>query len=286
MLITFYFNVFFINTRLTYAIELNCRLFDNWGSIMPSQTHYEQLANNPWFAALPPVDIEKLVLLCKVKNLKKGEQLLAKNAPAQGLFCVLTGKIKVSNVNQNGKELVLTWLSPGTWFGEISLFDGLPRTHDSFAETDSSLLMLPAAAFQQLLVEHPELYPHFIRQLCQRIRTLFSLLDETTGLGLKQRLAKRLLTLSKGWGGIVNSQSANSSIEPRNTLLNTSTETNLVPEDEEITISQESLASMLNSSRQTINKLLQELKNEQLIDIRYGKIVLLKPQDLRLLGEL
>ena len=105
-------------------------------------------------------------------------------------------------------------------------------------------------------------------------------------MGLKQRLAKRLLTLSKGWGGIVNSQSANSSIDQRNALLNASTETNLVSKDEEITISQESLASMLNSSRQTINKLLQELKNEQLIDIRYGKIVLLKPHDLRLLGEL
>lgn len=251
---------------------------------MPSQSHFEQLANNPWFAALPPADIEKLVLLCKVKNLKRGEQLLAKNAPAQGLFCVLTGKIKVSNVNQNGKELVLTWLSPGTWFGEISLFDGLPRTHDSFAETDSSLLMLPAAAFQQLLVEHPELYPHFIRQLCQRIRTLFSLLDETTGLGLKQRLAKRLLTLSKGWGGIVNSQSANSTIVQKSLLLNASIDT--ASKDEEITISQESLASMLNSSRQTINKLLQELKHEQLIDIRYGKIVLLNPQELKLLGEL
>lgn len=251
---------------------------------MSSKSHYEQLANNPWFAALPAVDIEKLMLLCKVKNLKKGEQLLAKNAPAQGLFCVLTGKIKVSNVNQNGKESVLTWLSPGTWFGEISLFDGLPRTHDSFAETDSSLLTLPAAAFQQLLVEHPELYPHFIRQLCQRIRSLFSLLDETSGLGLKQRLAKRLLTLSKGWGGIVNGQSANSTIVHANLLLNASTDTASI--DEEITISQESLANMLNASRQTINKLLQELKHEQLIDIRYGKIVLLKPHDLRLLGEL
>jgi len=242
---------------------------------MPSQNYYQQLASNPWFAALPAVVIDKLVLLCKVKRLKKGEQLLVKNAPAEGLFCLLRGKIKVSNVNQNGKELVLTWLLPGAWFGEISLFDGLPRTHDSFAQTESTLLMLPTAAFQQLLVEHPELYPHFIRQLCQRIRTIFSLLDETTGLGIKQRLAKRLIMLSNGWSGMDNNQSNDAPID-----LNKQ-----VPVDEEITISQEALAGMLNSSRQTINKILQEMKNQQLIDIRYGKIVLTNPRALQQLGE-
>lgn len=67
-------------------------------------------------------------------------------------------------------------------------------------------------------------------------------------------------------------------------LLNASSD--IASINEEITISQESPASMLNSLRQTINKLLQELKHEQLIDIRYGKIVLLNPKELTLLGEL
>jgi CRP/FNR family cyclic AMP-dependent transcriptional regulator len=214
---------------------------------MRSQSYYQQLANNPWFANLPEVVIDKLVLLCKVKSVKKGEQLLAKNAPADGLFCVL-----------------------------ISLFDGLPRTHDSFAQTESTLLMLPSAAFQQLLIEHPELYPHFIRQLCQRIRTLFSLLDETTGLGLKERLAKRLIMLSNNWVGMANSQINDVAIE----------QNQAESYQEEVMISQESLASMLNVSRQTINKLLQEMKNEQLIDLRYGRIVLSNPRGLQQLGEL
>jgi CRP/FNR family cyclic AMP-dependent transcriptional regulator len=253
---------------------------------MRSQSYYQQLANNPWFANLPGVVIDKLVLLCKVKSVKKGEQLLAKNAPADGLFCVLSGKIKVSNVSQNGKELVLTWLSPGTWFGEISLFDGLPRTHDSFAQTESTLLMLPSAAFQQLLIEHPELYPHFIRQLCQRIRTLFSLLDETTGLGLKERLAKRLIMLSNNWVGMANSQINDVAIEQNRAISFDTLPNQAESYQEEVMISQESLASMLNVSRQTINKLLQEMKNEQLIDLRYGRIVLSNPRGLQQLGEL
>jgi CRP-like cAMP-binding protein len=137
-----------------------------------------------------------------------------------------------------------------------------------------------------LLVEYPELYPHFIRQLCQRIRTLFSLLDETTGLGLKERLAKRLTMLSNNWVEMANSQINDVAIE-QNKAVSFDTLPNYAESiQEEIKISQESLASMLNVSRQTINKLLQEMKNEQLITLRYGKITLINPRALQQLGEL
>ncbi len=146
--------------------------------------------------------------------------------------------------------------------------------------------MLPSAAFQQLLIEHPELYPHFIRQLCQRIRTLFSLLDETTGLGLKERLAKRLIMLSNNWVGMANSQINDVAIEQNRAISFDTLPNQAESYQEEVMISQESLASMLNVSRQTINKLLQEMKNEQLIDLRYGRIVLSNPRALQQLGEL
>jgi CRP-like cAMP-binding protein len=222
---------------------------------MNSEQYKPLLMMNPWFAMLPAHIIEQILALCKVKQIAKGEQLLAKDAEAKGMYCVLKGKIKISNVNREGKELVLTWLTAGTWFGEISMFDGLPRTHDSFAETDSQLLMIPSQSFHRLLLAHPELYPHFMKQLCERIRTVFAILDETSGLSLRSQLMKRLLMLSNGW--------------------NTSSQ------QDEIQVSQESLARLLNTSRQTINKLLQALQREKLIEVNYGKIKLLEPEALR-----
>lgn len=185
---------------------------------------------------------------------------MRKNDIADGLYCLLSGKIRISNVNQEGKEMVLTWLESGTWFGEISLFDGLPRTHDAFAELETSLLVLPAAEFHTLLGQHPDLYPHFMKLLCQRIRATFSLLDESGGLTLKGQLSKRLLLLANGLG-------QSDSVEP----------------GKEINASQESLAHMLNSSRQTVNKLLQELQSEGTLSVHYGKIVL---QDIERLSQL
>lgn len=207
------------------------------------------LQKNNWFKQLPEDVIDQLVSLCRPKHLAPGQCLHAKNDPADGLYCVLLGRIRISNISHDGKESVLTWLEPGSWFGEISLFDGLPRTHDAHAEESTELMMLPAAAFSELLASRADLYPHFMRLLCQRIRLTFSLIDESSVLSLKGQLARRLLLLAQSFG----QQDADS------LLLS-------------VSVSQESLALMLHTSRQTVNKLLQELKQKNIIHLHYGKI--------------
>lgn len=215
------------------------------------------LLKNTWFNQLPDDVINQLVEMSKSRPLAKGQRLHAKNDPPEGLYCVLKGKIRVSNVSQEGREMVLTWLEPGSWFGEISLFDGLPRTHDSHAEQDSEVLIIPTASFHELLGERPDLYPHFMRLLCSRIRATFALIDETGGLSLKGQLAKRLLLLTNRLGQQIDEEGS-----------------------DQISISQETLAHMLNSSRQTVNKLLQELQNEEAISVHYGQITILDAQKL------
>lgn len=222
---------------------------------------------NEWFTQLPENVIHALVSMSKTKYLNKHQQLHAKGDDADGLYCVLDGKIRISNVNSHGKEMVLTWLEDGNWFGEISLFDGLPRTHDAFAESDTQLLMLPNPTFQSLLREQPTLYPHFMRLLCQRIRATFALIDETGGLSLTGQLAKRLLLLASG-------------------LIGSHPEKNNAEETPSIKVSQESLAQMINSSRQTVNKLLNELKQQKIIGNRYGCIEILDINALKKLSEI
>jgi CRP-like cAMP-binding protein len=217
---------------------------------------------NSWFQNLPESVIGEIVVLSKHKSLAKGQLLHAKNDPPDGLFCVISGKVRISNVNQEGKEMVLTWLEAGSWFGEISLFDNLPRTHDAHAESNTELVKLPTQAFHDLLQRHPELYPHFMVLLCQKIRATFSLIDETGGLSLRGQLAKRLLLLSNGLG-------------------QSSTDSALG----QIEISQESLAHMLNSSRQTVNKLLQAMQREGVLTVHYGKITILKEQCLNRMSD-
>lgn len=230
---------------------------------MPLKNIRPILLKSKWFSDLPDDIVDQLVAICKPKKLQAGELLHRKNDPADGLYCILSGRIRISNYTLEGKELILTWIQPGNWFGEISLFDGLPRTHDAHAEEATQLLKIPASAFSTLLAKQPEFYPHFMRLLCQRLRATFSLLDETAALSLKGQLCKRILLLGEGL-----EQQKNTN----NPLI--------------LCISQESLALLLNTSRQTVNKLLQEIQYEEAIKIHYGKIKIIKYEKLRELSQI
>lgn len=227
---------------------------------MPDKAFFEQ---NSWFASLPPHLAECLLSTSKPRQLSKGQRLHGKDDEAEGLFCVVSGRIRVSNVNQHGKEMVLTWLESGSWFGEISLFDGMPRTHDAHAETSVSLLVIPVNTFHQLLQSTPELYPHFARLLCDRLRATFSIIDESGGLSLTGQVAKRLILLGNGF----TRQQSKKPMQP-------------------IAISQEELAHMLNTSRQTINGIFQALQKQQVIKLGYRRIEVLNETGLYKLAEL
>ena len=75
----------------------------------------------------------------------------ARGAPAEEWCGVAKGAVRVSSVSLSGKQVTLTYVEPGTWFGDIALFDGLPRTHDADAHGDTTLLVVRKADFKDLL---------------------------------------------------------------------------------------------------------------------------------------
>lgn len=210
------------------------------------------LLRNRWLRDLPADGLDDMAALARLRQLDDGQLLHAKDDPADGLYGVVSGSIKVSSTGLDGREAVLTVLSPGSWFGEISLFDGLPRTHDAHASGPTELVMIPRKGFQELLERRPELYPHFMRLLCRRIRLSFAMLEDSALLPLSSRLAKRLLMHAHNY-------------EQTDQGSNQAT----------IQLSQESLGLMLNSSRQSINKLLKRLEQAGWLRVHYGQIVIL-----------
>ncbi|WP_339771099.1 Crp/Fnr family transcriptional regulator [uncultured Paraglaciecola sp.] len=221
------------------------------------------LSHSPWFKSLPQDVIEQLVNAAKLKRVDAGQLVYQKHDLGDGLYCVMSGKVRLSNVTLEGKELILTWMQPGNWFGEISLFDGLPRAHDAHADEPCELLKISSLDFKILLKQRPDLYPHFMRLLCQRIRTTFAFIDETGSLSLKGKLCGRILLLAEG----LEHQAP-------------------IEKGASLRISQESLALMLHSSRQTVNKLLQELQQQAVIKVHYGQLYILDHAKLKTLCQI
>ena len=220
------------------------------------------LSQNPWFASLPESLADKLLEKGKLKVLHDQQILHQKNDSADGFYCVVSGRIRVSNFTVQGKELVLTWIQPGNWFGEISLIDGQPRTHDAHSQDTTTLFKVPKPAFEQLFIEHQDWSRYIMRLLCQRVRATFSLIDETGCLSLKGQLCKRLSLMQQG---LEEQQKQSQSMQ--------------------ISISQDALAQLIHSSRQTVNKILQSLQADKLITLRYGKIIILNKTALEELGQ-
>ncbi|WP_172830085.1 Crp/Fnr family transcriptional regulator [Halopseudomonas salegens] len=210
------------------------------------------LGKNRWFSELPASVISDIRAQVRHRHLGDGECVYAKGDLPDGLYGVVSGAARISNIGLDGREAVLAILSPGSWFGEISLIDGLPRSHDTHASGPTELLFLSRQNFQQLLDRHPELYPLFMRLLCRRLRVTFAVQEDSALLPLPARLVKRLLMHAHNYG----------QTEPDGNHL-------------AVQLSQESLGLMLNSSRQSVNKLLKRMEQADWLRVRYGQIVIL-----------
>ena len=135
-----------------------------------------------------------------MRRVDDGAILSARGAPAEEWCGVARGAVRVSSVSLAGKQVTLTYVEPGTWFGDIALFDGLPRTHDANAHGATTLLVVRKADFKELLALHVELYEALLRLNCRRLRLLFDTVEDLNTLPLSARLAKQILLLARSYG--------------------------------------------------------------------------------------
>lgn len=206
---------------------------------------------NPWFAGLPPAERRALAGAGERHRLAPGEMLFRQGdavPSGTGMFYgVLAGTIKASSLREDGKEAILTVLEAGDWFGEISLVDLQPRTHDATAVSDAEVLAVPRAKFDALM-KRPAFALAICRMMAGRVRSLMELVEDATLRSTRARVARRLVQMSRG---ISSQQRAPRPVVP---------------------VSQEALAMMLGVSRQTLSKELQEMVKLGAVTLGYGRI--------------
>jgi CRP-like cAMP-binding protein len=208
--------------------------------------------SGPWFARLSAGLRQAILARAQVRRLADGAPLAARGSPAQEWCGVAKGAVRISSVTLAGKQVTLTYAEPGTWFGDIALFDGLPRTHDADAHGETTLLVVRKADFKELLAQHVELYDALLRLNCRRLRLMFDHYEDLNSRPLRARLARQLLLLARSYGAA---------------------------QGEEIRIglqlAQEDLAQLLGASRQRVNQELKGFEREGLLRVEPTRLVLL-----------
>ncbi|MET3443528.1 CRP-like cAMP-binding protein [Variovorax paradoxus] len=218
-----------------------------------SAPHRTAMEGNPWFTSMPRAQRDALVGAAELIHLRRGAMVFRQGDPVHaaggGFYGLVAGTIKISSLRQDGREAILAVLEPGNWFGEITLIDGSPRTHDATALEALDLLVVPPEAFAQQM--HDVVFANAMAaMLAARVRMLYGLTEDATLRSLRARVAHRLLVLARG--------DATQSVHLRRTLM----------------LPQEALAMMLGVTRQTLSKELNALARDKLISLSYGRIEL------------
>jgi len=227
-----------------------------------SAPHRAALERNPWFMSLPRAQRDTLLAAAELIHVRRGAMVFRQgdtiHAAGGGFYGLVAGSIKISSLRRDGREAILAVLEPGNWFGEITLIDGSPRTHDATALEALDLLVVPPAAFAQQMRD--VVFANAMAALLSaRVRMLYGLAEDATLRSLRARVAHRLLVLARG--------DATQSVHLRRELM----------------LPQEALAMMLGVTRQTLSKELNALAAEGVIALGYGRIALSSPEALQAL---
>jgi len=220
---------------------------------------FQQLLASSFFANLTPDLMEKVLQACSEISLAQGDVLNHRGDNGLACFGVYKGQLKAFSHEISGKEMTLAVLTPGMWFGEISLIDQLPRTHGTIATEDSVLLKMPKEAFDLAVAEQPAIAMDISRHLCHRLRLAFTAVEESTLLTLDQRLAKKLLYLAPLQAGLTVTPSC-------------------------IQVSQQEIAYMLGVSRQSISKWLTAWAKDSIIALSYNGFTIQNREKLQVIS--
>ncbi len=218
------------------------------------------LLRKSWLSGFPADVVAEAAACGTLRAVNDGTLVHARGAEADGFYTIARGAVRFTRVTADGHATTIAVLEAPSCFGEISLFDGLPRTHDGHAAGPTVLLFHAKTDFKRLLAQHPAVYERFAKMLSMRLRATFDMVEEAAIAPLQQRLARRLLELAH-----IKPSALNAAVNARG---------------REVPLTQEELGHLLGKSRQSISKLLHLWEQNGLIQTKYGRISIKQPDAL------
>jgi len=199
---------------------------------------------------------ERLRALASRRRYGDRQTVFAKGDPAKGMYWVAEGRVRIVTNSAEGKEVILRVLGPGEIFGEIAMLDGGERTADAVADGAAELMHVGRADFMAFLEGNPKLCIELLELVCGRLRSTSEQLEDFSFLDLRARLAKRLLQLAGDGDG-----------------------------EGAIALSQQTLAAMMGTTREAVNKQLRTWEEEGAVALGRGSVIILDAAALQALAE-
>ena len=191
------------------------------------------LRNVPLFSDLDQVELERLSRVATRRRAGRGEQVVRSGESADALLILLTGRAKVTNFDEEGRAIILAWLGPGEFFGEMGLIDGSARSASVVAVENCELLSIGKNEFQRCMQDNFQVAQKLMQILVRRLREADRNIESLALLDVYGRVARLLLDLSEEIDG-----------------------KRLVTQK----ISKQDMARMIGASREMVSKVMRDLE--------------------------
>ncbi len=224
----------------------------------PRTSAMERLRQVPLFAHLSDEDIAGFSTAARERMYPKNSVILFEDDPGDALYVVLKGEVKVVLVGEDGREVILSMLRAGDFFGEMALIDDQPRSAHVIATEDANLLVLRREQFRQCLADTPHVALGLLQALSRRLRRADDKIGGLVLLDVNGRVARVLLELADEHDG------------------------EHVPRK----ITHHMLAQMIGSSRETVSRTIRDLTDQGLIEVSRKDIIIRNRSQLEQLAGL
>ena len=154
----------------------------------------------PLFRQLAPTDLDRVAEISRERAYPRNSVILFEDDPGDALYVVAQGQVKVVLIGEDGREVILSVLGEGEFFGEMALIDDEPRSAHVIAMEDSTLLVIRREEFQGQLEQTPGIALALLRELSRRLRRADEKVGSLVLLDVNGRVAQLLLDLAEEAG--------------------------------------------------------------------------------------
>ncbi|HET7401691.1 MAG TPA: Crp/Fnr family transcriptional regulator [Usitatibacter sp.] len=202
----------------------------------------------PFFTQLSDHELDLVRAVATEKTYPKNAVVLTEGEAGDSLFMIQAGKVKVFIGDEEGREIILKILGPGSFFGEMSMIDKQPRSASVTTLETSTFLVLQHAAFEKCVEQAPTIGNMVMQVLAQRVREADRKIGTLALMDVYGRVASTLLELAVFTNGKL-----------------------MVGEK----LSQQDLANMVGASREMVNRILKDLSDRGFISIESKSITII-----------
>jgi len=203
-------------------------------------------------------EIEKLQDIYYKKQFKKDEVIFFEGEKGQGLYLIKKGKVKLVKMTEDGEELILNIYQDHEVFAEIVMFDSGPYPATAIAMKNSTIYLIETKNMNLLINKYPDITLKIFKVITERLRRAQESIRDLGLRNSKSRTASILLYLANRHGIIINNK-----IEIG------------------LTITQQDLANMIGTSRETVSRILNTFKKKGYIETSRKNIYILDKDKLK-----